>query len=285
MGLTDGNSLLTKIFNFVRPTLRFVRHPYRGFANLYYSPQIKKSAHNFKLIRLGSRHGGWTLVDSKSLRESVVVSCGLGEDASFDVELANRFAAKVVIVDPTPRAVRHFQQITERYGLPATNSYMDKGAAQNPAAYDLSQISPKRFDLVQKAVWNKNGTVKFFAPKNHNHVSHSIVNFQHNWSSETDHMEVPAITFSDLLREQGIKDLPLVKFDIEGAEIEVLEEMMEKEIYPSQILVEFDEITVPSKRSKDRIEKTHRNLVDHGYQLLHVDGPSNFLYARPSGLQ
>src|SRR5271170_2515948 len=80
-----------------------------------------------ELLRLGSDYGGWTFEPSPDLQECVIVSCGLGEDGSFDVEFASRFHAKIIIVDPTPRAIRHFEKIQERIGQPAVQSYLDGG--------------------------------------------------------------------------------------------------------------------------------------------------------------
>ena len=39
-----------------------------------------------------------------------------GEDASFDVEFTTRFKARIIIVDPTPRAIDHFEAIQKRLG-------------------------------------------------------------------------------------------------------------------------------------------------------------------------
>jgi hypothetical protein len=86
------------------------------------------------LLRLGSDYGGWTFEPSTDLQNSAIVSCGLGEDASFDIEFASRFGAKVIIVDPTPRAIRHFDEIQKRVGQPAVQSYV-KGGKQPIASY------------------------------------------------------------------------------------------------------------------------------------------------------
>ena len=53
-------------------------------------------------LKLGSDEHGWTLLDKDYLHGSTILSVGLGEDASFDIEFCNRFASKVIIVDPTP---------------------------------------------------------------------------------------------------------------------------------------------------------------------------------------
>ena len=42
----------------------------------------------------------------KNLSQPIIISCGLGEDASFDIDMINRFGAKILCIDPTPRVFR-----------------------------------------------------------------------------------------------------------------------------------------------------------------------------------
>ena len=81
-----------------------------------------------------------------------------------------------------------------------------------------------------------------------------------------------------LLREFELTDIPLIKLDIEGAEIEVILSMMDKKIFPNQILVEYDELTALDKSSGLRIESAHSALLNAGYRLINYDYPNNFLY-------
>ncbi len=73
-------------------------------------------------------------------------------------------------------------------------------------------------------------------------------------------------------------DIPLIKLDIEGAEIEFLIDCLEKGFKPRQILVEFDELNVPSRRSYKRVTYINQILIKNNYQLIKTDGQSNFLY-------
>ncbi|MEO8039080.1 MAG: FkbM family methyltransferase, partial [Betaproteobacteria bacterium] len=235
---------------------------------------------SYRLTRLGSGYGGWTFVDDTNLKNSVIVSCGLGEDASFDIEIASTYGAKVIIVDPTPRAIQHYKAMALRVGEKRQQPYSNTGA-QPVDAYDLSNISAAQLRLCEKALWNKNTQLQFFAPSNPSHVSHSIVNFQHDYSTETAHIDVEAITIDKLFTTYDIQDLQLIKLDIEGAEVEVLKDMIAKRIYPKQVLVEYDELSVPSKKSKQRIESAHHALTNSGYSLINCEH-TNFTYIRHS---
>lgn len=229
------------------------------------------------LVTLGTHYGGWTFRPSTDLTGATIVSCGLGEDASFDVEFAARFGAKIIIVDPTPRAIAHFLAIQQRIGEAATGHYVE-GGNQPVTAYDLSKLSPDSLVLEASAVWSHCDGVKFFAPSNPASVSHSIVNFKNDYAQDTPAIEVPSITPDKLLEKYGIADLPLIKFDIEGAEGVVIDGLLLRNIFPRQLLVEFDELAVPSPHSKGKAEEIDRKLRGAGYACRHYDGLANFLY-------
>jgi FkbM family methyltransferase len=228
---------------------------------------------------LGFDYGCWNLVDDEALRNATVISAGLGEDASFDVEFAAAYAARVVIVDPTPRAVRHFEQIRERLGQGATEPYARDGK-QPPAAYDLRKLGPDSLVLIPRALWISSDPVRFYPPKNPAHVSYSITDVQRDRAQDGDYIEVPSITIAGILQQFGVSHLPLIKLDIEGAETEVLTGMLGGGIYPGQILVEYDEIHRPSRANKLKCEACDRVLRQHGYVCVHRKDGTNFTYVR-----
>lgn len=241
-----------------------------------FSPRISVDFSS-STVRLGTEYGGWRFVDRPELYNSIIISAGLGEDASFDVEFAARYNARVVVVDPTPRAIEHFGQIAKRFGLQSTRNYSSSGALA-AEAYDLSSLNKKNFIYIEKALWIESEKVRFFKPPNKEHVSHSIINYQHNYSEETEYIEVEGITIDVIMGQIGIKCIDLLKLDIEGAEVPVIDYMIGKGIKPKQLLVEFDELNIPSIRARKNFEKTDRKLKDAGYKLLYFDGKADFLY-------
>jgi FkbM family methyltransferase len=244
-------------------------------------PRLPVTPHQLPLIKLGSDYGGWTYAEMPNLRGATVISCGLGEDASFDVEFAARYGARVVVADPTPRAIRHFELLKAHTGAKATSSYTRSGA-QPIGAYDLSKITADSLALYPKALWNESKPVDFFLPADASHVSHSIVNFQNEYRTDTASITVHAVPLDILMRDLRLTAVPLLKLDIEGAEIEVILDMLAKRVFPDQVLVEFDELSAPSKRSKERIQSAHEALVRNGYCLVNFDHPANCLYTRPA---
>ena len=84
-----------------------------------------KFSNSEKVINLGSDYGGWSLLDSKNLENKFIISAGLGEDASFDIEIINKYNCKVICVDPTPRAIDHYNQIIDNSGNLGSNFYKE----------------------------------------------------------------------------------------------------------------------------------------------------------------
>lgn len=232
------------------------------------------------VVQLGTVYGGWFFVNRDYLLGSTIISAGLGEDASFDIEFASRYGAKVIIVDPTPRAISHFDDISRRFGMPASAKYVE-GGCQPVESYDCSNISKDNLCLVKKALWNQDTNLKFFAPRNPNHVSHSIVNYQNFYSETTEHIEVEAVSIVSLINDLNLdpSKIELMKLDIEGAEFEVIEQCLNVGFLPRQILVEFDELSNRSKRGIERVNKVHAELVRRGYELIKID-VLNFSYCR-----
>ncbi|MCV2875524.1 FkbM family methyltransferase [Rhodobacteraceae bacterium XHP0102] len=253
-----------------RAILRRPRHPL----------QRKFLSKGYVLNRLGSTYGGWTFADNKDLQRSIIVAAGLGEDASFDVAFAEKYDARVIIVDPTPRAAAHFQEILAALGSPASSGYVS-GGKQPISAYDLSKINRDQLTLVEKALWNHEGEMRFYAPANDAHVSHSLLSGQ-GGTSRSRHITVQATTIAGLFRQLAIEPstVPLIKMDIEGAAFEVLETMFEDGIFPRQLLVEFDELHHLNSENYARVTNAHERIIAAGYELIYSDGHSNVTYYR-----
>ena len=248
---------------------------------IIYQPNVILEDIPLKPIKLGNEYGGKSFFDFKELHGSEIISCGLGEDASFDVEFAAKYNSKIIMVDPTPRAIIHYQLIMKFIGTKSKKSYLDQGA-QDIEAYDLLKVTKDQLLLEKFALWTTPSKLNFFAPKNPKHVSYSITNFQNNYSLDTEfeHIEVDAVTLKTLLDKYKINRLHLLKLDIEGAEIEVLINMLKDRIYPTQIAVEFDGFNFPTKRARLDYEGVDSALREHGYLCYDFDGMADFLYVR-----
>jgi len=102
------------------------------------------------IVFLGTEYGGWSFFDNKNITDTYIISAGLGEDASFDVELVNKYNCKVIIVDPTPRAIEHFKKIIMKAGSPKLENY-NKTGKQNVDSYNLKKINKENLILIENA--------------------------------------------------------------------------------------------------------------------------------------
>ena len=250
---------------------------------IYYMPRIKIEKFNTELVFLGTDYGGKHFFPFIELQNSTIISCGLGEDASFDVEFASKYKAKVVIADPTPRAIFHYKNILERIGKIALVEYNDSGSILIDA-YDLSEVLEEQLVLEEYAIWIKKTILNFYLPPNKDNVSCSITNFLNNYDTGDDkeHIKVDSIRLKDLIEKYKLDRIELLKLDIEGAEIEVIQDMLKNNILPIQICIEFDGLNIPSRRSKNDYEKLDSLFRQHGYLCYFSDGAADFLYVHNS---
>ncbi len=158
--------------------------------------------------RFGSTYGGWDVVIDDLDRNSIVYSFGVGEDATFDTALIDRFGLIIHAFDPTPKSIQwvkkqgfsdHF--VMHEYGLAA-----------------------------------RDGTISFHPPENPDHVSHTLLERPETCDRA---ITVPVKRLSTILGDLGHDRIDVLKMDIEGAEYEVVDDLRESEIRPRQILVEF----------------------------------------------
>lgn len=202
-------------------------------------------------IRLGDVCS-WVIPDNLINRNSVIYSAGAGEDISFDVALVNRFGATIHIFDPTPRAMSHYElQIYKP---------------------EIKSIATK-LDFHAFGVWNECTKLKFYAPNNPSHVSHSILNLQ----KTKDYFEAEVKDLQSIMNDLGHTSIDLLKIDIEGAEYKVIQSIIDNNIEVKVICVEFDEAFNPMDANfKGRIRESINSLIKIGYILVHVDHPGNY---------
>ena len=160
---------------------------------------------------------------------------GVGEDVTFDLEMINRFGCEVFAFDPTPRAVAHVVRV----------------AADEP-----------RFHFMPVGIWSEDTTLRFYAPRDPSHVSHSALNLQ-----RTDEYFIgPCRSVMSLMAELGHDRIDLVKIDIEGAEHRVIRSMLDSGVRPTVLCTEIDQPVAAAD-----LWRTVRRVLGAGYALVAVD--------------
>lgn len=188
---------------------------------------------------LGTRYGGWCVPKNMTLNEnSIVYSGGVGEDVSFDVLLQNKYNCNIYLIDPTERAIKHFDEYKKYYKNKDTFTGFS-GDIQKDYLSTINTVSVNldKFFYINLGLWSEEKKdVLFYKPININHVSHTLV--ENMYSSESEKVDID--TIKNIMTKNGHTHIDLLKIDIEGAEIEVLNNMLDDEIYPTYLCVEFD---------------------------------------------
>ena len=245
---------------------------------LGYDPVTKFRVHKIdSLVTIGTGYGGWSIPSNHLHEESVCYLAGAGEDLSFDTGIAERYGCHVHIFDPTPKARKHFEELTM--------ALKDgrKQAVNNSTLY--YSIGIDRLALLhyhELGLWDKEETLRFYAPRKSEHASYSALNIQ-----KTDkYIEAKADRLSAVMKKLGHTSIDLLKLDIEGAEYKVLQSIIDDRLDIGIICVEFDEAHFSiDDQFVSRIRNALQALIDYGYVIIDCNEHCNYTLTRKELLQ
>jgi FkbM family methyltransferase len=186
------------------------------------------------LRRLGSAYGGWWVPESLITSDSICYLVGVGTDISFDLALVERFGCRAWGIDPTPLT----------------------------AAWVADQNLDQRWKFVPIGVAGETAELRFYAPQNPEHVSHSVKNLQNTDRFFTGEV----VTIAELMNRLGHDRIDLLKLDIEGAEHDTIRAMLADGVFPRVLCVEYDQ---PEPLSWAR--STTAALERAGYDLVKIE--------------
>jgi FkbM family methyltransferase len=241
-------------------------------------PKVVKNS--LPLISLGSKYGRKTFCNIFPIDKNLqIISAGVGEDISFDIEFLNRFKAIIILVDPTPVAIQHFEMIKDRIGLDSIDQY-NPNSRQSVNSYSLVKVTKDNLILVPQALWKDQSLLHFYLPPHDSRDSSGSINSIHNYYRASEkQITVQTTTVLKICEQNNFDEIDILKLDIEGSALEVLVSMFLEDIYPIQILLEIDEIHFPSFRSKFRAFKLFRILKKNGYIIVNQDS-CDFTFVR-----
>ena len=185
----------------------------------------------------GGNDGVWCISPAGVHKDAIVYSFGIGTDISFDASLIETYGLTIHAFDPTPKSL----------------------------AWLASQHVPEELRVIPFGLADYDGTARFNPPVDAKHVSHTMLERP---ATEANAIEVPVRRLETIMHDLGHHQIDLLKMDIEGAEYEVLDDMIQSKIRPRQLLVEFHHRFpgVGVRRTQQAIRKL--NLA--GYRLFHV---------------
>ena|SRR3989344_455032 len=231
--------------------------------------KVKKTEH--KLERLGTEYGGWVVPIDLLNENSICYSVGAGEDISFDCLLAERFGCNVYIFDPTPRAITHFEELKKSV---LSGQRMNINRSKD-LFYKIQKADLEKLKYYSYGIWKNDSIEKFYAPKRKEWVSHAIINSQ----KTIEYFEAQCKKVSTVMKELDHQKIDLLKFDVEGAEHEIINSVLEDKVPIKILCVEFDEINFNNLRSFFNIRQSIKKLAGNGFELINVDD-SNYMFIR-----
>lgn len=183
---------------------------------------------NMELVTYGRGHAAWwALADMAP--GSVAYCGGVGRNATFDFDLAERLGAEVHSFDPTPGSIAY-----------------------------MARENRGRVEFHPWGLLDKDATVRFHAPSDRTDANW----FVDNLHGTDDYFEAECWTIGSIMRKLGHDEIALLKIDIEGSWGQVLHDMLEHGIHPQLLCVEFD-----SPAPLHRVRRTVRALKAAGYKL------------------
>lgn len=217
------------------------------------------------MIRLGTSYGGWTIPKDNSLdKNSIIYSLGVGEDVSFDLSIQNLYGSNIILIDPTTRAKYHYLEISN---FIKSKKWAFKGNIQpdyKSTIVDFKNVDLNKIKYIDLGVWNEKTELQFYKQHNKNNVSQSLIT--NMFGDEYDIVNVD--TLKNIMKRNNHTKIDLLKMDIEGAEIKVLNNMLDDGILPKYLCVEFD-LYIKQKDYNNETKNIINRLVNHyNYSIL-----------------
>lgn len=186
------------------------------------------------------RYGEWTICPELLEQRVVVYSMGIGDNIDFELAVMDEWGAEVHAFDPTP-----------------------------PAAWVKNLGLPDRFHFHAWAAAAEDGELMLYPRiKRDGSTSDDMYTLVAGESGRHDGIKVPAKSISSIMATLGHDSVDIIKLDIEGAEYEVLENLLSEKIRPRHLLVEFHH-RFPGI-GKSMTTDIVRQLQLNGYRILFV---------------
>lgn len=173
--------------------------------DFYQFRQVKRSS-----LTLGNPYADWTFCKDGLGKDSVIYSFGVGEDISFDLELIDHYKLQIQAFDPSPRSIEWIesQKIVDsfhfyKYGLAGQDGEITFNEPEEPGAHSLKIEGSSGVETGRKT-----------------HV-------------------LPVARLTSVLEKLGHDRIDILKMDIEGAEYEVIDDIISSPVPIAQVLIEF----------------------------------------------
>ena len=191
---------------------------------------------------LGDNDGAWTIVMDGIKSESVILSAGVGHNISFELELIDKTNACIHVFDPSPTGLKTMKKLGHKRGM-------------------------ENIIFIPKAISGLSGNIFLESPD---------IATEGSWKATTggnteSTIEIESVSVSDYCRNNDISHIDLLKIDIEGAEYDVIDNIISENLSIKQICLEFH------CKAQIGIRQTYFDLFWyvcklflHGYRIAHL---------------
>lgn len=171
----------------------------------------------------------------------IVYSVGICNDIAFELGIMQQKDIQVFAFDPTPYSIQWISQQT----LPARFNFFPWAAAGTDGTFFLYPLTNKR-----------------------GKISEEMYTIHNQEEQRNDGISVEAFTIESMAKRLGHEKIDLLKIDIEGAEYDVFDSLLNSSLRPKQILVEFHHRF--KDIDKDKTVKAINSLHDNGYLIASI---------------
>lgn len=224
-----------------------------------YIKRIIKSALGREIIPLplpqgrvsvfGNPDAEWAVPKDQLQSTSIIYSFGIGEDASFDLQLIKEVGCTVHAFDPTPRAIEY-----------------------------ANTIATPLLKAIPWAIWTSDTQLRMHLPKNDAHVSASL---KESANTRNDFFIADCRCLRTIMQSLGHKHIDYLKLDVEGAEYDILDQIVECRdiMLVANLAVEFHHWISPYRLSQTK--KAIRALKKCGFKITWTSVTGHeFLFSR-----
>ncbi len=220
----------------------------RGLRHDFFYSLIHKATGDVEDLGDTALSCNWTVCTRGLGPGSIVYSAGVGKDISFEHALADKFGVQILLLDPSPTGLE---------------------------TMELAENQRSEFEFLPVGLAGKSGVLTLAPPGNPEEGSWMVGELADKESQEA-MITVPCESVASLMKKFGHPRIDLIKMDIEGAEFEVLESILESGVEVRQIAVEYHNAVlegVPRGRTISSLWK----LWKRGYRLIDKGGSNHTL--------
>ena len=166
---------------------------------------------------------------------------------------------------PTKKAINHYNECKKYYN---EENFKFSDGIQKDYYSEIQNETPdfSKISYINIGLWDKKDTLKFYKQTNANYVSQSLI--ENMFTDKYDIVNVDSL--KNIMSINNHNKIDLLKLNIEGAEIKVIEQMLKDDIYPKYLLIEFD-LLIQKKDNNNLTKELILNLFKHNYKLLKND--------------